>query len=313
MKFKKVIGAVIGVLALLRATAQDADLDKMLDDEMNKKKKQETEHTAATFKTTMLINGQTVESTQAGILDFKISHRFGTLNSGAYNFFGLDNASIRLGLNYGISNRLSIGIGRSSFEKQFDGFLKYRLLWQSMGKKNIPVSVTLLSSVMLKTIKDSMEIRVDSITSKKVKLNFSDRFYYAFQVLIARKFNEAFSLQVMPTMIHYNIVPTSDIKNDFYALGIGGRMKITKRTSIIAEYYYVFPGNNLPKMYNSFSLGYEIETGGHVFQLNFTNSRGMTERTFITETTGRWSKGDIYFGFNVSRVFTLKHTKEQKW
>ena len=109
--------------------------------------------------------------------------------------------------------------------------------------------------------------------------------------------------------MHYNLVPTSDLPNNLISIGVAGRIKLSKRTSLTAEYYYQLPGNKLPGTYNSFSLGYEIETGGHVFQLNLTNSTGMTERTFINETTGQWKKGDIHFGFNISRVFTVQNQR----
>lgn len=297
---KKIIVLSVLVAAFFRVSAQDVNLDSLLDAEMNKKVKSETQLTEATFKTSRFINGHTVETTQKGVLDFKLAHRFGTLNEGFYEIWGLDQASMRIGLDYGITNRLTIGAGRSTFEKQYDGFLKYRLLWQSTGKTNIPVSVTLLSSMMVKTIKDSIEHK---------ELQTKDRFYFAYQALIARKFNSNFSLQVMPTLVHYNLVPTSDVPNNLVSIGIAGRIKLTRRTSLTAEYYYQLPGSKLPGTYNSFSLGYEIETGGHVFQLNLTNSTGMTERTFINETTGQWKKGDIHFGFNISRVFTVQKPK----
>lgn len=297
---KKILVFFILLSACLHLSAQDVNLDSLLDAEMNKKIKSETQLTEATFKTSRLINGHTVETTQKGILDFKLSHRFGTLNEGFYELFGLDQASMRIGLDYGITNRLTIGAGRSTFEKQYDGFLKYRLLWQSTGKSNVPVSVTLLSSMIVKTIKESYD---------SVKLRTSDRYYFAYQALIARKFSSNFSLQVMPTLVHYNLVPTSDVPNDLLSIGIAGRIKLTKRTSLTAEYYYQLPGHKLPDTYNSFSLGYEIETGGHVFQLNLTNSTGMTERTFINETKGQWKNGDIHFGFNISRVFTVQKPK----
>jgi hypothetical protein len=145
-----------------------------------------------------------------------------------------------------------------------------------------------------------------------VKPRTSDKLSYAQQILIARKFNANFSLQVMPTMVHENIVDSMFNPNDLYAVGVGARLKLTQRSSINIEYYYQLPGNKLPGTYNTLSVGYEIETGGHVFQLHLSNSTGMTERTFIAENRGRWSKGDIHFGFNISRVFTLVKPKELK-
>ncbi len=269
------------------------------------------QYTEATFKTGRLINGHTVETTQKGVLDFKVTHRFGTLNSGLYNMFGLDKASMRIGADYGISDRLAIGVGRSTTgkiadgsmpleqntEKEYDAFLKYRLLWQSSGKRIMPVSVTLLSSVTINTLK-----------STSIKLNTSDRLYYAFQTLIAHKFSDGFSLQLAPTMVHYNLADSS-MPNNLYSVGAGARIKLTKRTSLNLEYYYQLPGYKIPGTNNSFAVGYEIETGGHVFQLQLTNSYGMTERTFIHETRGNWGNGDIRFGFNISRVFALKKPK----
>jgi hypothetical protein len=124
--------------------------------------------------------------------------------------------------------------------------------------------------------------------------------------LIARKFSSATSLQIMPTVVHYNLVPTANDPSDLFSIGIGGRQRITKRVSLNAEYYYQLPDSRFPNTRNSLSLGLDIETGGHVFQLHVTNSRGMTERSFINETVGSWDKGDLLFGFNISRVFSLK-------
>jgi len=180
----------------------------------------------------------------------------------------------------------------------------------------MPVTVTLLSSVMVNAINYTVPISViseDSLrkdtTTQQVKPNGSDRFYYAFQALIARKFCDAFSLQIMPTMVHYNIVDSSFMHNDLFSVGVGARFRLTPRSSINVEYYYQIPGYKLPGTYNSFAIGYEIETGGHVFQLQLTNSYGMVERSFINETRGQWGKGDIHFGFNISRVFGLKKQK----
>lgn len=296
MRLNKIL-VIFFLFTAIHGFAQDSNLDSMLDAEMNKKTKNETQYTDATFKTSRLVNGHSVETTQKGVFDLKISHRFGRVNQGPYELFGLDIAMVRIGGDYGISNRLTIGGGRSSFEKQYDAFLKYRLLWQSTGKHTMPISLTLVSSTMLKTLKTN--------TFDSFKRYSSDRYTFAFQALIARKFNSNFSMQLMPTMLHYNIVPTANIPNDLYSIGAGARLKLTKRTSLTAEYYYQLPGRKLPGTYNSFSLGYEIETGGHVFQLHVSNSTGMTERTFINETYGRWGEGDIHFGFNISRVFNV--------
>ena len=254
--------------------------------------------TTATFKSTRVINGHSVERMKAGQLDVRIHHRFGNVNQGGYDLFGLDQSTIFLGLEYGITDRLMAGIGRSSYEKTYSGFLKYGWLRQSNGFKNMPVTVTLLSGL------DAYTIKWTETDRKNYDWN---RFSYVFQVLVARKFSDKFSFQLSPTLIHRNLVPEAINPNDIYSLGFGGRYKLSNRISFNAEYYYAIrpkvPGTD--KLPNSLSLGFDIETGGHVFQLFFTNSNLMYERGFITNTTGKWQNGDIRFGFNISRVFTL--------
>jgi hypothetical protein len=274
--------------------AQD-DLLKLLEaDTVNKK---QDEYTMATFKSTRIINGHSVETTKGGVLQFLISHRFGTLNSGAYNFFGLDQATIRLGLEYGVNDKFTVGVGRSSLEKTYDGFAKFKLLKQSSGVRNMPISVVLFSSIALNSLKFEIPDR-DNL--------FSSRLSYTYQVIVARKFNDKLSLQLSPTMVHRNLVPTSADENDVYAIGFAGRHKLTKRTALNVEYFYALPQTTDANLHNSLSVGFDIETGGHVFQLHLTNSQGMIEKFFIPGNAGSWADGDIYFGFNVSRVFTLK-------
>jgi len=301
MKFKHIIQSFFCLLVSFKSFSQDIDADKLLD-ESTKKADTATRYVDGTFLSTRIVDGHTVETTQKGVLDFRISHRFGTLNQGIYELFGLDNASMRFGFDYGLTDRFTVGLGRSTFEKQYDGFLKYRLLWQSEGQKPMPVSLTFVASMIIKTLKDPAGAKIKN----------TDRYYYAYQALLARKFSEGFSLQLMPTLIHYNMVPSATLKNNFYAIGAGARVKLTKRLSLNAEYYYQLPGNKIDGTHNALSVGFDIATAGHVFQLHLTNSTGMTERTVITETTGRWNKGDIHFGFNVSRVFTVKKPKQVK-
>jgi hypothetical protein len=302
---KKFIVSILTALLVGHTYAQNVDLDSLLDAEMKNKTKSATQRTEATFTTSRLINSHTLETTQAGVLDFKVSHRFGTLNQGFYNIFGFDYASMLIGADYGITNRLTVGGGRSTFEKQYNGFLKYRLLWQSSGKTNVPLSVTLLAGVMYATDTAAVKRNLD-IT---VKPRASDKTSYVYQALIGRKFGNGFSLQFMPTMVHYNTVATSNIPNDLYSIGAGVRIKVTKMTSLTAEYYYQLSDSKLPGTYNSLSVGYEIETGGHVFQFQLSNSTGMTEKTFINETTNSWGDGGIHFGFNIARVFTIVKPK----
>ncbi len=255
-----------------------------------------TNYSIATFKTTRLVNGHTVENVGKGVMDVKISHRFGTLNRGGYELFGLDNATMRMGIDYGITSYLMVGIGRSTYQKTFDAFFKIKLLRQSSGKVNMPVTVSYVPTIALRTLDWEDPNR---------KNYFSSRISYSHQLIIGRKFSEGTSLQLMPTFIHRNLAEVTGSPNNTWALGIGGRQKLSKRISFNVEYYYQFSGYKIPGTTNSLSAGFDIETGGHVFQLHFTNSRGMTEKTFIGETTGKWQDGDVLFGFNISRVFNI--------
>ncbi|MBL0343142.1 MAG: hypothetical protein IPP71_21100 [Bacteroidetes bacterium] len=262
--------------------------------------KPQVEHVTNAFKSTRVIASHSMEHVAAGVLDFRIMHRFGEFNSGSYEFFGLDQATIRLGLDYGITDRLTVGVGRSSLHKELDGFLKYRLLWQSTGAKNIPFSVILVSGATANMLKWADPDR---------KNYFSSRMGYYNQIIFGRKFTEAFTLQIAPMMVHRNLVEKSTDKHDIYSVEIGSRIKLTRRLALTMDYFYILP-NQLPdENTNPLSIGFDIETGGHVFQLHFTNAPAMNEKTFITENKGSWSKGDIHLGFNISRVFTIVNKK----
>ncbi|HEY5825960.1 MAG TPA: DUF5777 family beta-barrel protein [Cyclobacteriaceae bacterium] len=293
MKYK-----IIYFLFLLpiAAAAQD-DLMKEL--EQNERKT--TELIGQTFYGTRLINGQTVETRGNGELEFIFAHRFGAVNSGAYNLFGLDEAYVRIGLDYAITNRLGVGIGRNSSDKTMDGYLRYKLLAQSKGEKNMPVTITAFANAAIRTSPKKEDATYDITTE--------DRMSYTAQVLIARKFNSVLSLQLMPSYVHKNTVDRTIEKNENFLLGIGGRVKVSRSMSLTTEYYHrLNPVDNDP-YYNSLGFGIDIETGGHVFQLVMTNSRGLTERAFMTETTGNFFDGDIHLGFNVTRTFQLKKRK----
>jgi hypothetical protein len=285
-------------LVTLGIFAQD-DLMNIINQDSTK----EINYTSATFKSTRVLNGHSIERMVPGQLDVRISHRFGTLNSGGYNFFGLDQSNIHLGLEYGILNWLMIGVGRSEYEKTYDGFAKFSILRQSTGAKNMPVSLSVVTSVTLRTLKFTDQTRTNYFTS---------RLAYVAQILVARKISEGLSVQLTPSYVHRNLVPTELDPNDVFALGAGARLKLTKRISLNGEYYYIANPKTYmsQQIYNPLSVGFDIETGGHVFQLFFTNSLGMTEKQFIGATTGQWKKGDIHFGFNISRVFTLKKAKK---
>lgn len=258
------------------------------------------EYAYATFKTTRVVYGHSVENPAEGNLLFLIQHNFGALNSGAYEFFGLDRATIRLGLEYGINDHIAVGIGRSAWEKTYDGFIKVKLLRQSSGARMMPLSVSYYANMALNSLRWQFPERTNY---------FSSRLSYVHQLLIAHKFGESFSLQLSPTVIHKNLVPTKADKNLSYAMGFGGRVKLTNRMTFNAEYFYYPEDQTTLNRMDIVSLGFDIETGGHVFQLHISNGQAMFERAFITETTGKWGGGDVFFGFNISRNFVIVKPK----
>ena len=295
---KKVLIIILSFVAIGRTMAQDNSLLNALNDSMSAHKTRS--YVTGTFKATHIVNAQTIESPANGNLNFVIQHRFGQLNSGSYNFFGLDNATLRLGLDYGITDDLAVGVGRSSYLKTFDGYAKYKVLKQTEGG-GMPISVSVIGTVTNYT--------QDNVS--KPYLNAKYRTAYAGELLIAKKITSALSLQITPTYLHYNLVPTVADKNNVFALGTGGRLKITKRMSINSEYDWLPSGQVSSYVrHDSWSLGWDIETGGHVFQLVFSNSQSMLPTQYLTQTEGTWGKGDIFFGFNISRNFNLKKKRK---
>src|SRR5256714_4259330 len=271
--------------------AQD-DLLKMVDSS-----KPVNEYVSRAFKSSRVINGHSIEMVPKGNLDFRILHRFGLVSTGAKNLWGLDQANMRFGFDYGITTNLTAGIGRSNVNKEWDGFIKFRSFRQSIGPKHFPFSIALAAGMTLTTLPWTDPTRDN---------HFSSRLCYYGEIIIGRKFNEIFSLQLAPTMVHRNLVSLSTDDNDAFALGIGGRLKLSRRISFVTDYHYVISGLNKDIYRNPLSIGIDIETGGHVFQLHFSNSQGMNEKAFITNTTDRWDKGEVRFGFNLSRMFVLR-------
>jgi len=248
-----------------------------------------------TFKGTRLINGQSVELRGEGTLEFLVSHRFGRINTGAYSFFGLDESNVRLGLEYAITDRVTVGVGRNSFQKVYDGLFKYKILWQQYGDKTMPVSMVWYSDMAIYTLR-----------RPELPMNFSRKLGYTHQLLISRKFNERLSLQLSPTLVHRNLVASRIETNDLFVLGFGGRYKLTPRTSFNVEYFYRTHGGRPGQLRDAVAIGFDIETGGHVFQLHLTNARSMTSTGFIANTSGDVFEGDIHLGFNISRSFQIK-------
>lgn len=260
------------------------------------------EYVSSAFKSTRVVNTHSIQMLGAGTMDFRILHRFGPINQGFDQFFGLDQATMRMSFDFGVTKDLTLGIGRSTFKKDVDAFVKYRIVQQSVGPKSIPFSLIAVAGLSTYTYKNPDPTK---------PFTFSDRSAYYLQAVIGKKVSTNFSMQLSPTIVHRNTALSTDEK-DIYAIGLGTRYKISKRMAIIIDYFYV--ANGLPNKIgtNPLSIGLDIETGGHVFQLNFSNTAGMNERSFITETVNSWGNGEIQFGFNISRIFNIRSNKMRK-
>lgn len=245
-----------------------------------------------TFETSRLVNAATTETLRKKQLDFRITHRFGNVagtGHGINNFFGLDEASnIRIALEYGITDRLTVGGGRSKINALLDGFVKYKLFRQTTDNK-MPVSVALMGTA-----------GYDSKESPEKKLN---RLSYNLQAIIARKLNNSFSVELIPLLLHRNLVDFGD-QNNLFALGAGGRIALSRSSSIVIDYYHIFSEYRKNRdFYPPLGIGYEINTGGHTFHMNFTNATGIVENQFISDTRESWLDGHFKWGFNISRIF----------
>ncbi len=268
--------------------AQDDLMDLLGEDE-----KREVKYITAAFKGTHIINGHSTKTKNKGELDFLIYHRFGPVSSGFQEFFGLDQANTRLGFEYGLSDQFNLGIGRSTYEKTYDGYVKWKFFRQKSGAENFPVTMVWFSSLALPTNEISEP------------LSTANRLGFTHELLISRKFGQKFTFQLMPGMVHLNVVPKSTDNNDIFYLGGAFRYKITRSLALTGEYYYRLNPIESFQNYDVVGIGVDIETGGHVFQLHFTNSRPTFEKGFITDTKDNFWDGDIRFGFNISRTFQL--------
>jgi hypothetical protein len=249
------------------------------------------EKITGTFHSTRVIQSQSVELLAKGALDVRILHRFGKLSDGVKELFGLDQASMRMSFDYGITDWLTVGVGRSTYRKEYDGLVKIRMLQQS---KSAPVSLVGVAGVMVRTAIET--------SGSGYKPSTGDRTSFYGQLIAGRKFSPGFSAQLSATLLHMNYVPDESWQNTNLAVGIGLRQKLSKRLAISFDHQVVITG--LPdEHYFPLGIGFDIETGGHVFQLHFSNAIGMNERAFLTETTDRFFKGEIRFGFNLSRMF----------
>ncbi|GAA3783276.1 DUF5777 family beta-barrel protein [Corallibacter vietnamensis] len=276
---------IIIILLILGISGQSSAQDNLLDS-------LDTDTNATTvwpsFKGLQIVSLQSTKMVGQGDLYFVVSHRFGSLKDGINTFFGLDNATTKLGFIYGIKNWVSIGISRHTLNKTYELAFKYRLINQNEN--------SLISLVGYNTIQISSQLDKDVYP----QLSFQNRLSYTSQVLISRSLSKALTIEVIVSYIHKNVYDPIIENQKQFSIGGGGRFKLSKRLSVNAEYMY----SNKPSFYrNPLSLGLDIETGGHVFQLLFTNSQGMTESSYLTNAAGDWGNGDVYFGFNLYRVF----------
>ena len=259
----------------------------------------------AAFKGTRVVNAQSLEIPRPQIFQFMIQHRFGAIENGFYDLFGMDDASIRFDLQYGFTDRLSLGIGRSTLNKTYDLLVKAKLLRQMSGPKGFPVSVLWFSNLGINTQRKAE-------SDPAVKDAFANRLSYAHQFIIGRKFNNILTLEILPTLIHRNLVPTKDDKHDLLSIGVAGRWKLSNRFSINSD-YFLPSGKRDGNFQNGWAIGMDIETGGHVFQIMLTNARGSYEGAYIEEATGKLAEGTVYLGFNISRVFSLASSDSPRW
>ena len=246
------------------------------------------------FRDTRVVNGHSTEVLPKGMMKFIISHRFGAISSGVQQLWGLDNSTIRIGLDYALTDNIDVGFGRSSLQKHYDFYLKYRIL-QQRKEGGSPVSLVYYTNAAVRTIQ----------TPQTEDLSLIDNLTYVHQLLLARKFNEFISFQIMPTYVHRNYVLDLESNNDIYSLGTASRIQISKVLAFNLEYYFNLPDQLASQYQSSAGLGIELETKGHIFQLNFTNSLGMIAPLYIAETTGLIENGDIHFGFNITRDFKV--------
>lgn len=263
-----------------------------------------------TFTTTRVVSSQSTETLRKRILEFRITHRFGDIAGplgGWDNWYGFDDArDIRFAFEYGITNELMVGIARDKGAYQrkalIDGFAKYRLLTQTENK-SMPVSLALNLAGDISTMNRSSDST--KVTSFPL---FAHRATYLVQAIIAHKFHERFSLELLPTFLHRNFVLAVE-QNDVFALGAAFRFRFYKMMALLVDYYYPLTpngGSDPDEVYNHpLGIGFELETGGHVFTLNFTNSEGITENQFIPEGSSNWLDGEFRIGFTIARKFKI--------
>ena len=252
----------------------------------------ENTYAEAAFKGLKIINLESTKMAEQGALYFIVAHRFGSVKNGLDDFFGLDSAITKLQLIYGITDGLNVGLARSSFQKTYGLHTKFRLLRQQ--EEDMPFTLGVYGLTTVNTALDKAFLP---------DLEFNHRLTHTAQLLISRKWSEKLSLQLSPTYMHENLTTISTQENGQFIMAMGGRYKLNKRVSLNVDYGLHTNRSDDAPYNNPFSVGLDIETGGHVFQLHFTNAQSMFENGFFGQAAGDWSEGDVYFGFNISRVF----------
>lgn len=246
----------------------------------------------AAFKSLKIINLESTKLASKGDFYFIVAHRFGSIKNGFDTFFGLDDANTQLKFLYGVNEWLTIHASRSGFQKSYEMAAKYRLMPQQAN--GFPVTIVGFNSIVINAELDKVLLP---------KLTFENRLNYTTQLLISRKFSENLSLEIAPTYFHENYVANDDQDNSQFAIGAGGRYKVSKRIALTMDYAAHLNRASNAIANNPLSVGVDIETGGHIFQLHFTNSQAINETGYLGNAFGDWGKGDIYFGFNLVRVF----------
>ena len=277
---------IIFLLTPLFVDAQDDLLDEI---DTNAT---EGQYATAAFKGLKIVNFESTKLVAKDELTFIVSHRFGSVKNGIDTFFGLDEAVTRIHFVYGITDAINIGVSRSSFLKIYDVTAKYRLVRQE--ENGFPFTIVGFNALLINTALERENLPL---------LKFKHRLGYTAQILISRKINTDFSIELAPTFFHDNYVQMDEQSNSQFALGFGGRYKLGKRWSVNADYgLHLNRASNSP-FKNPLSIGLDLETGGHVFQMHFSNAQAMNTNGFLGQGTGDWLDGDVYFGFNLSRRF----------
>lgn len=278
---------IIMLLACLVSTAQGDDLLSEIDTDSIG-----DNYATAAFKGLKIVNFESTKLVAKKELTFIVSHRFGSIENGFDSFFGLDDAVTRLNFVYGLTDAINIGVSRSSFQKIYEASAKYRFVRQK--ENGFPFTIVAYNSILLNTALEKENLP---------KLEFKDRLGYTVQVLVSKKVSTNLSLEIAPTFFHDNFVAYDEQHNSQYAIGLGGRQKLGKRWSLNLDYGWHLNRADGSPFKNPLSIGFDLETGGHVFQMHFSNAQAMNTNGFLGQATGDWSDGNIYFGFNLSRVF----------